>query len=186
VIARDRAFELLKLHVKNENMIRHSIASEAVMRALARELGEDEDRWGLAGLLHDVDVELTNADLDVHTREAERILREEGIDEEIIEAVRLHNEQAHPGERRSSRFHHALAAGETVTGMITAAALVLPEKKLELVKAKSVERRMKEKAFARSVNRDHIMECDKVGIPLSRFIELSLDAMRGVAGELGL
>ena len=186
MISRDRAFELLQLHVKNENMIRHSIASEAVMRALARELGEDEERWGIAGLLHDVDVELTNADLDVHTRETARILREEGVDEEIIEAVRLHNEQAHPGERRSSRLHHALAAGETVTGMITAAALVLPEKKLELVKAKSVERRMKEKAFARSVNRDHIMECEKAGIPLPRFIELSLDAMRGVAGELGL
>ncbi len=186
MIDRERALALLRGNVKNENMIKHSLASEAVMRALARELGEDEDKWGIAGLLHDVDVEITNADLAVHTKMAVDILKSEGVDEEIIEAVRLHNETAHPGERRATRFQHALAAGETVTGLVTAAALVLPDKKLSSVNPKSVERRMKEKAFARSVNRDHILECEKIGIDLPKFILLSVEAMRSISADLGL
>lgn len=185
-MTRERSLELLREHVKNENMIRHCLASEAVMRALARELGEDGEKWGLAGLLHDIDVEIINADLAVHTREAVDLLRREGLDPEIIEAVRLHNETAHPGERRSAAFHHALAAGETVTGLITACALVLPDRKLAGVKASSVTKRMKEKAFARSVNRDIIRECEKIGLEPDRFIEIALRAMQGIAGDLGL
>lgn len=186
MISRERALELLHKHVKNENMIKHSLASEAVLRALARELGEDPDRWGLAGLLHDVDVEITNADLAVHTKEAVTILRGEDVDEEIIEAVRLHNEVAHPGEKRSTKFQHALAAGETVTGLITAAALVLPEKKVGMVKVKSVVKRMKEKAFARTVNRENILECENLGLDINRFVEISLKAMGEIADDLGL
>ncbi|HPQ51966.1 MAG TPA: HDIG domain-containing protein [Spirochaetota bacterium] len=186
MISREDAYNLLCEHVKNENMIKHSLASEAVMRAVARELGEDEERWGLAGLLHDVDVEITNADLAVHTKEAVKILGEIDVDQEIIEAIRLHNEVAHPGEHRSTVFQHALAAGETITGLITATALVYPDKKVAGVKAKSVKKRMKETAFARSVNREIIMECGKAGIELDSFIELSLDAMKGVSEELGL
>jgi putative nucleotidyltransferase with HDIG domain len=132
-------------------MFKHCLASEAVMRSLARELGRDEATWALAGLLHDLDVELTDADLAVHGRETVRILKEHGIDPEIVDAIRLHNEEAFPGERRSTIFQHALAAGETVTGLITATALVYPDKKLSSVKASSVVKRMKEKAFARSV-----------------------------------
>lgn len=186
MISREDAFNLLCEYVKNENMIRHSLASEAVMRAAARRLGEDEERWGLAGLLHDVDVEITDADLAVHTREAVKILNEKDVDGEVIEAIRLHNEVAHPGERRSTAFQHALAAGETITGLITATALVYPDKKVAGVKAKSVKKRMKETAFARSVNREIIMECVNAGIELDIFIELSLDAMKSISGELGL
>jgi putative nucleotidyltransferase with HDIG domain len=183
---RDKALELLKNHVKNENMIKHCLASEAVMKALARELGEDEARWSLAGLLHDIDVEITNADLAVHTKEAASLLKENGLDDDLIEAIRLHNEEANPGEKRSTRLQHALAAGETVTGLIIATALVYPDKKLASVQAKSVVKRMKEKAFARSVNRDIIMECEKIGIELPRFVEISLGAMNGIAADLGL
>lgn len=183
---RQQALETLKAYVKNENMIKHCLATEAVMRSLARELGEDEERWALAGLLHDVDVEMTNADLSIHTREAARILKELDVDAEIVDAVRLHNEEAHPGEKRSSRFHHALAAGETVTGLIIATALVYPDKKLSSVQPKSVVKRMKEKAFARSVNRDIIMECEKIGLELPRFVEISLTAMQNIAPDLGL
>ncbi|MCU0820937.1 MAG: HDIG domain-containing protein, partial [Spirochaetes bacterium] len=123
---RATAFNLLSGYVKNENMIKHCLASEAVLAALAGELGEDADRWGLAGLLHDIDIEITNADLNIHTKEAVKILKDNGIDDEIIEAIRLHNEVAHPGEKRGTKFQHALAAGETITGLITASALVLP------------------------------------------------------------
>ncbi|HQO01903.1 MAG TPA: HDIG domain-containing protein [Spirochaetota bacterium] len=186
MITREEALNLLSMHVKNGNMIKHSLASEAVMRAVARKLGEDEDRWGLAGLLHDVDVEITNADLAVHTKEAVNILGKEDIDAEIIEAIRLHNEVAHPGEHRSTVFQHALAAGETITGLITATALVYPDKKVASVKVKSVKKRMKETAFARSVNREIIMECENAGIELDSFIELSLDAMKGISEELEL
>lgn len=185
-MTRDEALVLLKTHVKNENMLKHSLASEAVMRALARELGEDVERWGLAGLLHDLDVEITGADLSIHSREAARMLKEAGLDDEIADAVRLHNETANPGETRSTRFQHALAAGETVTGLITATALVYPDKKLSSVKVKSVVKRMKEKAFARSVNRETIMECEKIGLDLTRFVEISLAAMQGISDELGL
>jgi len=183
---RNRALELLRTHVKNENMINHCLASEAVMRSLARELGENEESWGLAGLLHDIDVEITDADLAVHTREAANILEAEGVDPEIIEAVRLHNEEAHPGEKRSQKFHHALAAGETITGLIIATAMVYPDKKLASVKPKSITKRMKETAFARSVNRDIIRECELIGIELPRFAEIALGAMQGISDDLGL
>ena len=186
MVDRGAALVLLREHVKNENMIKHCLASEAVLRALARKLGEDEDRWGIAGLLHDIDVEITDADLDVHTREAARLLEGLGADTEMIDAIRLHNEQAHPGETRSTVFQHALAAGETVTGLITATAMVYPDKKLASVKPSSVTKRMKEKAFARSVNRDIILECGKIGIELPAFVELSVEAMKEIASELGL
>ncbi len=184
-IDRKEALALLEEHIKNENMIKHCLASEAVMSALAERLGEDKEKWGLAGLLHDIDVEMVEGDLSRHTLEAEEILREKGLDEEIIQAVKLHNEKAH-GEKRSERFHHALAAGETITGLIIATTLVYPDKKIASVKAKSIKKRMKEKAFAASVNRETIMECEKLGLDLDEFSRICLTAMQGIAGELGL
>ncbi len=183
---REQALQLVKKYIKNENMIKHCFASEAVLRALAKELGEDENKWALAGLLHDIDVEITNADLSIHTKEAAEILQKEGLDPDIIKAVRLHNEEAHTGEKRSTKFEHALAAGETITGLITATALVYPDKKLSSVKVKSITKRMKETAFARSVNRDIIMECEKLGLDINRFAEIALQAMQEIAGQLGL
>lgn len=179
------ALELLGQHVRSERMIGHSLASEAVMRAPARGLGRDEEEWGLAGLLHDLDVELCNADLDVHGLEAERILKEKGLEADIIDAIRMHNEKA-AGAPRSTEFQHGLAAGETITGLITATAMVCPDKKIASVKAKSVIKRMKERAFAASVRRENIRECEKIGIPLEEFVELSLKAMGEISGRLGL
>ena len=184
-ITREQALELVKQYIKSPNMLNHCLASEAVMRTLAERVGEDPEKWGLAGLLHDLDAE-SHADLEVHTRETAQILCDRGVDREIIEAIRLHNEQAHPGEQRTTQFHHLLAAGETITGLIVATALVYPDKKLASVKAKSVVKRMKEKAFAASVNRDTIRECELIGIPLPEFAELAINAMRGISDELGL
>ncbi len=182
---REEALALLGHHVKNERMIAHSLAAEAVMRALARRLGRDEEKWGLAGLLHDLDVELCNADLNVHCLQTERILQEKGLDPEIVDAIKMHNEKA-AGAKRSTEFQHALAAGETVTGLIIATAMVYPDRKIASVKAKSVVKRMREKAFAASVSRENILECEKIGIPLQEFVELSLGAMSGIAERLGL
>ena len=166
-------------------MIKHCLASEAVLAALAARLGEDREKWAMAGLLHDLDVELTEADLDVHGLQTVRILSETGLDGEIVEAIRLHNEQA-CREKRTTRFHHALAAGETVTGLITATALVYPDRRLASVKAKSVLKRMKEKAFAASVNREIIRECEAAGISLQEFVEIALVAMQAISEDLGL
>jgi uncharacterized protein len=184
-MTREEALVLLNQYVKNENMLKHCLASEAVMAALAERLGQDREKWALAGLLHDLDAEATNADLKVHGLETVRILAQQGLDPEIVDAIRMHNEEAH-GQRRSTVFQHALAAGETITGLITATALVYPDKKLASVKPKSVVKRMKEKAFARSVNRDIIRECEKIGLPLDEFAEIAVKAMQGISDRLGL
>lgn len=139
----------------------------------------------MAGLLHDLDIETVGGDLSLHGREAERMLKEKGLDPEIIEAIVMHNE-AVSRRKRSTRFEHALAAGETITGLIVAAALVHPDKSLASVKAKSIIKRMKEKAFAASVSRENIVECEEIGIPLAEFVEISLGAMTGISDRLGL
>ncbi len=182
---RDEALQLVKDYIKNEKMIAHCLASEAVMRALAEHLGEDIEKWGLAGLLHDLDAETTDYDMKRHGLETEKILREKGLDEESIEAIKLHNEDADHGQQRSTKFHHALAAGETITGLIFATALVYPDKKLESVKPKSITKRMKEKAFAASVNRDTVCECEKLGLSVNEFAELALNAMKKIAPQIG-
>jgi putative nucleotidyltransferase with HDIG domain len=183
-IERVAAWSLLRDHIANPNLLKHCLATEAVMRALALRLGGDPELWGLTGLLHDLDAE-RQPDLAQHTLDAQRMLRARGVSEELVRAVGMHNETAQ-GEKRSEVFHHALAAGETITGLIIATALVLPEKKLAGVKAKSVRKRMKEKAFAAGANREIIMECERIGIPIDEFCEICLTAMQEVAPELEL
>ncbi len=182
---RQEAISLLLAHVTDERMLSHSYASEAVMRSLARRLGKNEDLWAMAGLLHDLDIERVGGDLTRHGIEAERLLRERGYDPEMIDAILRHNETASKLPRETD-FHHALAAGETITGLITATALVQPDRKVASVKVKSVVKRMKEKAFAASVRRENILECELIGIPLPEFVELSLAAMCGVHEQIGL
>ena len=184
-IDRAAAISLLHEHLKQPNMIKHCLASEAVMRALARHLGEDETQWGLAGLLHDLDAEATGADMELHTHLTVKILDALGIDPAIIDAIAMHNTEAH-GKLRSTKFQHALAAGETITGLITATAMVYPDKKLVSVKPKSVRKRIKEKAFAAGANRDIIRECELIDIPLPDFCDLCLEAMQGISDDLGL
>lgn len=184
-MTREKALELLHEYVKNPRTIAHCLSSEAVLRATAKRLGQDEEKWALAGLLHDLDVELTHDKPEIHGHETIRILREHGIGEEILDAIIRHNEMNHSGDR-STVFHHALAAGETITGLITATALVYPDKKVASVKPKSVVKRMKEKAFAGSVNRETIMECEKIGIAMPEFAELAINAMAEIAEDIGL
>ncbi len=184
-ITRERALELLNLHLTNRNLYKHSLASEAVMRALAHHFDEDEELWGLAGLLHDLDAEATGDDLSAHTHQTVAVLRQEGVNEEIIDAIRMHNEHAH-NDKRSKRIHHALAAGETITGLIIATALVYPDKKLNSVKPKSVRKRYKERLFAAGANREIIAECELIDLPLADFCDLCLEAMQGIAADLEL
>ncbi|WP_167618895.1 HD domain-containing protein [Maribellus sediminis] len=184
MISREEALLLLNEHIKAENMRKHCLASEAVLRAIARRLGESEDEYGLAGLLHDIDVEITNADPHTHGPYAENLLKGK-VSEEMLDAIVMHNEIA-TGLPRTTKFQHALAAGETITGLVTATTLVYPDKKLASVKAKSVTKRMKQKAFAASVKRENILECEEIGIPIHEFAELSVNAMSEISDELGL
>lgn len=175
-MTRDQAFQILTQYVKNPRMIAHSVASELIMRKLAKHLGENVEEWGLAGLLHDLDVEFTEGNPKTHGQECVPLLREAGVPENVIEAISLHNEESATVPRYLV-FHHALAAGETLSGMIFATAMVYPDKKISSVKASSVTKRMKDKRFAASVKRENILECGKIGIELSNFVQLSLDAL---------
>lgn len=184
MISREKAVKLLNENISSENMLKHCYASEAVLRGIAKKLGENEEEYGIAGLLHDIDVEITHADPFTHGPYAEKILKGK-ITDEMLDAIVMHNEVA-TGKNRTTRFQHALAAGETITGLITATTLVYPEKKIALVKSQSVIKRMKQKAFAASVKRENIMECEKIGIPLNEFVEISIRSMSAISGILGL
>jgi len=185
ILPREEALQLLQKHIRNEKMIAHSLASEAVMFALAERLGRNTEAWAQAGLLHDLDVEFTNADPFTHGPVAANWLAEMGLQADMVDAIMMHNEIA-TGRERSTEFQHALAAGETITGLIMATTYVYPDKKIASVKPKSVTKRMKEKAFAASVSRENIMECEKIGIPLDEFAALAINAMSGIADQIGL
>jgi len=175
-MTRNNALELLKKYVKNHKMISHCIASELIMHKLANYFGENEEEWGLAGLLHDIDVEITDGNPKTHGQKAIPILKEAGLSDDVIDAISMHNEESTPVER-STRFQHALAAGETLSGLIFATALIYPDKQISSVKVMSITKRMKDKRFAASVKRENIRECEKIGLELNEFIALCLEAL---------
>ncbi|MFC1856331.1 HDIG domain-containing metalloprotein [Thermodesulfobacteriota bacterium] len=182
---RSKALTLLNDNVKNKNLIKHCIATEAIMKRLARRFSKDETLWGITGLIHDLDLELTRDAPHKHAITTVKMLSSYDYPEEGLRAILAHNgdvlEILH-----ESDFDYALTCAETITGLIVATALVYPDKKLKSVKPKSVKKRMKEKWFAKSVNRDSILLCEKIGISIEEFIELSLDAMCEIDNELGL
>jgi len=184
-ISRDEALKLMKDYLTADNLRKHSRATEVIMRKLAQLKGEDEELWGIAGLLHDLDFEETKDDMPRHTLRTEEILKEKGVSQEIIDAIKGHNAE-NLGYERENTIDHALTCAECITGMVVATTLVYPDKKLASVKPKSIIKRMKQKEFARNVNREYIKECEKIGIPLEQFAELSLNAMRDISDELGL
>lgn len=185
MLSREQALKVLEEKLKNENTKKHCLASEAVMRALAKRLNEDEELWGLCGLLHDIDLDEVQNDMSRHARTGADWLKELGLPEEAVTAVLAHNSEG-TGVARKTKLDFALCSGEQITGLIVATALVYPSKKLADVKSKSVSKRMKEKRFAAGVNREYVMECEKIGIPLEEFIEICVGAMQGISDKLGL
>lgn len=183
-IGREDALRILRENLDNENLVRHCLATEAVMRRLAEDRGEDPELWGLTGLLHDLDYEMTADDHCRHGLTAAEML-EGMLPEEHLRAIKAHNAENN-GVRRESDLEHLLAAGESITGLIVAVALVYPDGRLAPVKPKSVTKRMRMTAFARSVPRETIMECEKAGYDLQTFVGLSLEAMKGIAEDIGL
>ncbi len=183
-ITRQDAWEFLNEYLKHPNFIKHSLAVEAAMRAYARKFGEDEEKWGITGLIHDFDWEI-HPNLDEHPSKGEPILRERGYPEDIIYAVKAHGDAT--GLERKSLMDKALYAVDELTGLITAVALVRPSRSIMDVKVKSVKKKWKDKAFAAGVNRQDIEHgAAELGVELSEHIALVLEAMQGMAAELGL
>ncbi len=184
MMSRNEALELLKSHVRSDVLLKHCYASEAVMAALAGRAGGDRDFWALTGLLHDLDFETTKDDPSKHGLGTAEILKDRDFPAEGIEAIKGHNAEALGIQR--TRMGKALSCAESVTGLIVATALVQPDRKLASVKPSSVRKRVKEKAFARNVDRGMIALCEEIGVPLDEFIDMSVAAMKGIAGDLGL
>jgi putative nucleotidyltransferase with HDIG domain len=183
-VTREEALDSIKANIENKNTIKHMLATEAIMRALARHFGEDEEEWGLTGLLHDIDMELTEGDMSTHSRLGADLARELGASESMAHAILCHN-QAH-GIPMETRLDKALYCADPLTGLVIAAALVRPDKKLAGVEVKSVRRRFKEKSFAAGASREQIAQCAELGIELDDFLALGLAAMKEVAPSLGL
>jgi putative nucleotidyltransferase with HDIG domain len=181
---RSEAWDLLCEFTKNDSLRKHALAVEAAMRHLARQRGEDEEKWGIAGLLHDFDYE-QHPTLDEHPFVGAAILRERGWPEEIARAVLSHGE--HTGVSRESLMEKALFSVDELTGLITAVALVRPSKSIFEVEPSSVRKKMKDKAFARSVNRDDIVKgAEELDVDLNAHIGEVIKAMQSVADDLGL
>ena len=183
-MTREEALDSIKANIENQNMVKHMLATEAVMRALARRFGEDEEEWGLTGLLHDIDVELTEGDMHTHSKLGADLARELGANEAMVHAILCHNPTHDiPLE---TKLDKALFCADPLTGLITAAALVRPDKKLAGVEATSVGKRFKEKSFAAGANREQIAQCSAIGLELDEFFAIGLEAMKGIAPSLGL
>ncbi|MCX6561682.1 MAG: HDIG domain-containing protein [Candidatus Aminicenantes bacterium] len=181
-MTRQDALELLKTHLKNKNLIKHCLAVEACMNALAVRLGHDPAPWGLAGLIHDLDYELTEKSPELHTVETVKILEGLGFDPAVVHAVRAHAGKA-PCE---NPMDWSIFAVDPLTGLIIAAALMHPERKLAAIDLEFVKRRFKEKSFAKGARREEIEECRHLGLDLNEFISIALGAMQGIAADLGL
>ena len=180
---RDDAFSLVKQSLKNKNLIKHCLAVEACMRAMAEKLDEDVEKWGLAGILHDLDYEMTEKNPEVHTVETVKILEPLGLDPDIIQSIRAHAGIV-PCE---NPMEWVIFAVDPLTGLIIAATLMHPDRKLQSVDLSFIQRRYKEKSFARGARREDIEQIRNVpGITLDDFISICLTAMQGIHSELGL
>jgi putative nucleotidyltransferase with HDIG domain len=179
---RDEALTLVKEHLKKDNLVNHCLGVEVCMRAFALRFGEDVDKWGLAGLLHDLDYQYTLDDPDNHTLQTMELLKPYNLPGDILNAIKAHNDKA-PLE---SKMDIALYSIDPTSGFIVACALMHPSKKLENVNLKRMKKRFKEKAFAKGANRKQMQECVKMDVELDDFLTTCLAAMREIAPELGL
>jgi len=183
-MTREEALELVKNKIKNQNLIKHSLAVEICMKGLARNFKKDEERWGLTGLLHDIDYEETKDDANLHSVKGAEFLEKLGLDKEISEAVKTHNE-AH-GIAPEGNLAKSLYCVDPLTGLIVAATLVLPTKKIKDLTTDNILNRFKEKSFARGAKREIISKCSEIGLPLEEFVKICLESMKTINNQLGL
>lgn len=181
-MTRQQAYDLAKPRFSNKNLFKHVLAVEAVMRGLAENFGESVEEWGLTGLLHDLDYEETVDTPDRHSLVTEEILKDYDVQSHIVHAIKCHNDKA----PRQSLMDKAIYTADPVTGLIVAAALMHPDKKLKALDVDFILRRFKEKRFAAGANRDQIRTCEELGLSLSEFLGIALRSMQGIDVELGL
>lgn len=181
---RQEAIKLVEENIQNKNLIKHCLAVEAVMKELAKHFNQDEKKWALTGLLHDIDYEQTKDAPERHSLVGGEMLRQYGVDADIITAVKAHNE-IH-GLLREDKLSQSLFCADPITGLIVAAALVLPSKKITDLIPENILNRYKEKGFARGANRETIATCEELGLSLEQFVQISLKAMQSISKELGL
>lgn len=185
MINRSDALNILKENIQNENLTKHCFAVEAIMRALAQHFGEDEEKWALAGLLHDIDYEKTKDEPKQHSLLGAKMLEDFGIDKDVCRAVKVHN-SAHR-ILPENLMEKALFTVDPLSGLIVAATLVLPSKKIADLTPENVLHRFKEKSFARGANREIIKKCEEyLNLSLEEFVKISLGAMQKIASDLGL
>jgi putative nucleotidyltransferase with HDIG domain len=188
----DRALDLFNTHIKDEKIRMHCRATERIMRALARHFDQDEEQWAILGLLHDIDFDKTKDAPVMHCVLARDILQEAGVSDESINVICSHAWGTECGggdvteNKRSRNIEHALVAAETITGLIYAAALMNPEKKLAHVKVKSLKKKFKSKAFAKNCNRAFMAEIENTGLEQGEFFDIAIKAMQEISDELGL
>ena len=180
-MTRDECLSLVKQNCANQNLLKHMIATEAVMAGLAERLGADRDSWARAGLVHDLDYDETAKTPERHGLVSAEMLMQLGFAEDIVHAVKAHNCHA----PRESLMDKALYATDPVTGLVVAAVLMHPTKKLANVDVEFVMRRFKEKRFAAGANREQIQSCSELGLSLEEFVGIAIQSMQRVAGELG-
>jgi len=184
LVSRDDALNLLDEYTTSDNLRKHAYAVEAAMRAYARKLGEDEEKWGIVGLLHDFDYERYPT-LGDHPYKGAQIMRQRGWPEEIVEGCLAH--APFTGVLRDTPMKKAIFAVDELTGFLIAVALVRPSKKLADVEVRSVRKKMKERNFAAAVNREDLqLGAEEMGLPLDEHIQVVLEAMQGLAEKLGL
>lgn len=184
MITREEAYALVTERIPQRNLVSHCVATELIMRALAKRLGladEDVERWGIAGLLHDLDYAETAEDFERHGHVTAEELRGR-IDDEMLHAILAHADKV----PRQTAFDHALWCADPTTGFIVAAALIRPEKKLAAVDVDALKKRWKEKAFARGASREQMAGHEALGLDRDEFLTISLEAMQRGASELGL
>lgn len=192
-----KAKELLHQYIKDPVTRLHCLESEAIMRALARRFSENEEEWGIVGLLHDIDWELTKDNTKLHCIKTAEILKTAGGTDFLIHAIQSHGYEQGWGDtyygppefkdkKREGTLEHSLTVAETLTGLIVATALVQPDKKLLNVKPESLKKKFKSKSFAARCSRDAILECEKIGISLDDFLAIGLKALQEIHDELGL
>lgn len=189
-ISRSDAISLLKKHPQEESNMNHYLESEAIMRGLANHFGEDEDYWGMLGLLHDVDWNLIKNDLSQHSVKAQEVLKDAGFDDEFIQIVQSHcyGFDAIPkfkDRQREKKVEHALAAAETLTGIIYAYAL-MRGKKISDMEVKGLKKKFKDKTFAANCNRDIIREIEKTGLNLNEFFGIAIESLKKIKEDIGL
>jgi hypothetical protein len=181
-MTREEAVKLVEQNVSDTNLRKHMLAVEAVMRTLAGRFGENEEEWGLAGLLHDLDYEKTSNTPERHGLVTCEMLSQCCLPEQVIRTIKAHNNLIAP----ETRAEKAIICADNITGLIVACALVQPDKKIASVKTSSVKKKMKDKRFAAGVDREAILSCERIGLALDEFIDLSIGGMVLIAGELGL